>query len=766
MFSSRSLLVVLFLLAASRLCAAVSLVGQVGTLFQSDATTPIPAGSIAILVADTNKTSHAGLANPVGTTLTVGSYLGGNSDDLIVGLYSASDLGGGIIGVDFGGTTLTYGDSFSAGTDLWLLWFPSQSVAGAVLGAGVPFGSYRSDTIDFASGSDIAFVAPRDGSISSLFAFSASTGYGLASNAELSATALTTATQPPSDLTLSRRSFNILAGANAFVGSLATTDADSTAFSYTLVAGPGDTDNAHFNLSGAALRASDPSSFSLGSYSVRIQTDDGDGGILAKTFTVTASYVGAYFGTFASGGSWALHVRDDNSAVFLAFLPARGSVLVANLTLASDGSFSVTDSELTADGAVPVAIGATGHPASPAASLYTLSGSIGAMGTVSGSITGIGDTLTGTLAPATGPAQNSAGFYSASALGTDHGSTYTIVGASGQALIVTTGDTSVDGATGTIDAQGHLTATTQQNAQLTLAIDASGHSLTADLTPAGASTPISFAGLSDTITPEARLVNLSVRSATGTGSETLIVGFVVGGSGDKTLLLRGIGPGLTTFGVTNAVADPGMHLFTGTNEVDANDDWDGSATTAQTFARVGAFPLTAGSKDASLLSPLSAGVYSFHISASAAASGVALAEIYDTDTAASTTHLVNISARTQVGSGQNILIAGFVVGGNAPQTLLLRGVGPTLAGFGVTGTLADPQLELFRDGTSIAHNDNWGGTPALKNAFALVGAFPFGSDSSQDAALLVTLPPGVYSAQVSGVAGATGVALVEIFLLP
>jgi hypothetical protein len=123
--------------------------------------------------------------------------------------------------------------------------------------------------------------------------------------------------------------------------------------------------------------------------------------------------------------------------------------------------------------------------------------------------------------------------------------------------------------------------------------------------------------------------------------------------------------------------------------------------------------------------------------------------------------LRNLSTRGQVGTGSNILIAGFVVGGSTPKQVLLRAIGPTLASFGVTGALADPVLELYRGNTRIASNDNWDGT-GLQTAANQAGAFPL-PVSSADAAVLMTLSPGSYTAQVSGVAGRTGVALVELY---
>ncbi len=266
---------------------------------------------------------------------------------------------------------------------------------------------------------------------------------------------------------------------------------------------------------------------------------------------------------------------------------------------------------------------------------------------------------------------------------------------------------------------------------------------------------------------DSRVVNLSVRTPVGTGSQTLIVGFVITGSGTKTLLLRGLGPALIPLGVTNAIADPRMRLL-GSNgsELDANNDWGGSAALAANFTAVGASGLPAASKDAALLKALPTGLYSFHVLAATTGTGVALAELYDADAIAGSASLVNISARTQVGTGENILIAGFVITGNGSKTLLIRGLGPALVPAGVTGVLSDPVLYLYGGSTLITSNDDWGGTAALKSAFATVGAGGLVSDASYDSALLVNLLPGVYSAQVSGFNGSTGVGLVEIFLMP
>jgi hypothetical protein len=124
---------------------------------------------------------------------------------------------------------------------------------------------------------------------------------------------------------------------------------------------------------------------------------------------------------------------------------------------------------------------------------------------------------------------------------------------------------------------------------------------------------------------------------------------------------------------------------------------------------------------------------------------------------------VNVSARTQVGTGDDILVAGFAIGGVSARTVLIRAVGPALAGFGVSGALVDPRLQLFSGDTMILDNDDWAGDAQLAAAGASVGAFPLPSGAGRDAALLVTLPPGTYTAQVSGASGGTGVALVELY---
>jgi hypothetical protein len=258
-----------------------------------------------------------------------------------------------------------------------------------------------------------------------------------------------------------------------------------------------------------------------------------------------------------------------------------------------------------------------------------------------------------------------------------------------------------------------------------------------------------------------RLVNLSIRTSAGSGAQTVVVGFVLSGAGTKQVLLRGVGPTLGSLGVAGVLADPTMQLFSGTNVLAANDNWGTSAGVREAATTVGAFALPTGSLDAALLQTLGVGAYTLQIGGG---SGVTLVEAYEVPSTAPV-RLSNVSARTQVGLGDDALIAGFVIAGNGARNVLIRAIGPGLSQFGVNDVLADPKLDLYRGSAVIQTNDNWGGTAALTAAFGQVGAFALPTNS-RDAVLQTSLQPGAYSVQISGVGGTTGVAMVEVYELP
>ena len=278
-----------------------------------------------------------------------------------------------------------------------------------------------------------------------------------------------------------------------------------------------------------------------------------------------------------------------------------------------------------------------------------------------------------------------------------------------------------------------------------------------------------------------KLGNISTRGAATSGAGAMIAGTVVRGTRPKQFLVRGIGPALGAFGVTGFLADPVLSIFNGTGQlVTSNTGWGTNLNAAAivTAARdFGAFALNANSRDSALLVTLNPGTYTFQLTSASGATGNALVEAYDLDVIdATSSRAINISTRGQVGTGENILIAGLVVQGQSARTLLIRGVGPTLAQFGVTGTLADPIIKVVdSSGATIATNDNWGDT-SLTNGRAVTadevelaagasGAFALAT-GSKDAALIITLVPGSYTIQVSGANNTTGLALVEAYDVP
>jgi hypothetical protein len=302
-------------------------------------------------------------------------------------------------------------------------------------------------------------------------------------------------------------------------------------------------------------------------------------------------------------------------------------------------------------------------------------------------------------------------------------------------------------------------------------------SFTCVATNAGGSVESTPSVLSFATVPAAetgRLVNLAIRTNAGTGAQTLIVGFSLGGAGTggtTPLLIRGVGPSLTQFGLTGVLADPAATLLRGEATVGSNDNWGGAAAISGRAAQVGAFPLaSAGSLDAALALAPEAGSYTVQITGRNGGTGIALAEIYDAAPAATftaaTPRLVNVSARTEAGQGADMIFAGFAIGGTTARTVLIRAIGPTLAVFGVTETLANPVLRLLSGENVIGDNDDWGGDPLLAALGASVGAFAIPNPASRDAVLVATLPPGSYTVQVSGANGGTGVALVELYELP
>jgi hypothetical protein len=268
-----------------------------------------------------------------------------------------------------------------------------------------------------------------------------------------------------------------------------------------------------------------------------------------------------------------------------------------------------------------------------------------------------------------------------------------------------------------------------------------------------------------------RLVNVSTRADVLTGGGIAIAGFVIDGPAgeSKQVLIRGVGPTLSEFSVTGVLAQPTITLFDSTNTaIESNTGWGTNADTAAIVtasAQVGAFALPSGSADSAMLASLTPGQYSVELTGVGSTTGIGLVEVYETNTT-DPAQLINISTRGEVGTGGDILIAGFVVQGTEPMTVLVRAVGPTLASFNVSGVLTNPVLAVFDSSDSqIATNTGWGTGPdpsQITSVGASVGAFALPAGSA-DSALVLTLPPGSYSMEVTGADGATGIALAEVY---
>jgi uncharacterized delta-60 repeat protein len=273
-------------------------------------------------------------------------------------------------------------------------------------------------------------------------------------------------------------------------------------------------------------------------------------------------------------------------------------------------------------------------------------------------------------------------------------------------------------------------------------------------TPSATPTPT----LTPTPMPAAQPLNLSTRMRVQTGDKVGIGGFIITGTAPKHVLLRAIGPSLTQFGVPDALADPVMELHgpTGFATV-TNNNWQDDPVQAALIVASGLAPTN--DLESAIDATLAPGNYTAVVKGNNNTSGVALVEVYDLNQT-SLSKLGNISTRAFVTTGDNIVIAGFILGGNNGNDRIgVRGLGTSL--LLVTPALADPTLEL-RDGNGalLAFNNDWQDDPAQAAELMAAGlAPPFPPES----AIAITLPPGLYTALLAGRNNSSGHGLVEIY---
>ncbi len=522
----------------------------------------------------------------------------------------------------------------------------------------------------------------------------------------------------------------------------------------------------------ATLTLSNVQPANAGSYTVEVSNGLGSvGSPPAQVRVFARSFAGSYFGALPDGGSFALQVREDNTGVYLAFDPAtRTALATTNVTVGDDGGFNVT---VTAQTSAPSRAGAAlpGVEAvvpRAAADSITLAGNVNAAGVLT--VTASGATrFSGSGARVAGASTvGLAGYYEASAAG-GTAQLLGVVGPAGQALVVTRANGAIDGGTGTVTAEGRLTVTTAATQSMLLNVNGASGAISGQATAFGAGA-VSFAGFRDSAPAlaEQRLSNISARTTAGVGDAVAIVGFVIEGLEAKPVLIRAVGPALRGFGLTDPLAAPRLELLRGQATLAVNSGWSAGGTSAEIAAaatRAGAFSLVSGSADAALLTTLQPGAYSAVVSAADGRPGVGLVEVYDLSGASGEQRLVNISTRATAGVGDATLSAGLVVSGTAPKRVLVRAAGPALAAFGVRGVLGRPLLRIFSGETVVAQNAGWSTAPdpgVIAAAAGQVGAFAFEA-ASADAAILINLAPGAFTAQVTSTDGGVGIALIEVY---
>ena len=279
-------------------------------------------------------------------------------------------------------------------------------------------------------------------------------------------------------------------------------------------------------------------------------------------------------------------------------------------------------------------------------------------------------------------------------------------------------------------------------------------------TPSATPTPSSTPTATPTATPSpAQALNISTRMRVDTGNNVLIGGFIVTGTDPKNVVIRGIGPSLGSLGVPDALADPTLELRGSDGSlILANDNWESDpAQAAQLMALGLALP---NPNEAGLVATVQPASYTAVLAGKDQTTGVGLMEIYDTNPAASS-QLANISTRGLVLTESNVMIGGFILGGNNDTNVAIRGIGPSLAQAGITDFLADPTLEL-RDsnGTLLVSNDNWQDNSVSAAALTAHG---LGLQNSAESGIYTSLSPGAFTAILAGKEGGVGVGLVEIY---
>ena len=249
------------------------------------------------------------------------------------------------------------------------------------------------------------------------------------------------------------------------------------------------------------------------------------------------------------------------------------------------------------------------------------------------------------------------------------------------------------------------------------------------------------------------LLNVSTRSVVGVDDQRMIGGFIITGDEDKEIAFRAIGPSLPFFG---AMPDPKISIYDSTGAlIAANHNWN---QFRDAIVNAGLDPFD--EHDAGLVATLAPGPYTAVVEMEEGSTGgLGLVELYDLSSDNSG-KIANLSTRSKVGTGDNVMIGGFIVGGGEATNLLARAIGPSLAGT-LNGVLLDPMLELYdANGAQIASNNDWRSDQETE-----ISATGIPPTDNRESAILASLQPGAYTAIVRGKSDTTGIALVEIYNL-
>jgi hypothetical protein len=278
--------------------------------------------------------------------------------------------------------------------------------------------------------------------------------------------------------------------------------------------------------------------------------------------------------------------------------------------------------------------------------------------------------------------------------------------------------------------------------------------------PTPAPTPSPTPTATPVVVPAAPTLNIATRGNVLGGNNNLIAGFIVTGTEPKRVVLRAIGPTLSTVGVSGTLTDPTLRLFNSSNaEIANNDNWQ-SDPGASEIQNAGLAPKFAS--ESATVQTLAPGSYTVIVGGQNNSTGIAVVEAYDIAQSATST-LANISTRGSIGLNDQVLIGGFIIGGSGNAKVIVRAIGPSLIPFGVDGALGDPTLTVYdKDGSPVITNDNWQDDPNM----AAIQSYNLGPSSAKESATYLQLAPSNYTAIVRGVSGATGIGLVEIYNIP